>query len=382
MTLLTDEAQSLTGVIHDLGQTLSEGHIDDDATATFRHDKWRILGQLGLFGLACPTEHGGGGQDLPTTVAALRALGEANRDSGLSFSATTQMASTATPLARFGSSHLQERYLPAVADGTLIGAHAITEPTGGSDALKMRTTAVREGATYRLNGSKAFVSNGPIADVIVVYARTGQSALGGISTFLVPTDTPGVHRGQPVSKMGLRTSPLCEVYFDDVTIGQDHLLGREGLGFRILDYVMKREILYSFAVSLGEMKHRLERTIAYANQRQQFGAPLAANQAISHRIVDMSLAHDTGALWIEHTAARAQAGKDIAKDLAATKLHISQSAVDSAHGALHIFGGYGYMSEYGLEKDLRSAIPGTIYSGSSEIQRDRIAALLGLRTTS
>ncbi len=380
MTVLSDEALALNQVISALGPVLSDGHIDDDTSASFRRDKWRRVAEVGLLGLTSPTEHGGGGQDIPTTVAALRALGEHNRDSGLSFSITTHMASTATPLIRFGSAALKDRYLRDVAAGDLIGAHAITEPSSGSDALAMLTTATKRGESYHLNGSKAFVSNGPIANLIVVYAKTGGGFGGGVSAFLITSDTPGLHRGEPISKMGLRTSPLCEVFLDDVEVPADNLLGTEGAGFLVMDYVMKREILFSLAVALGEMKHRLTRTIDYANQRTQFGNPISVNQAISHRIADMHIAHQTGALWLEKTAARAATGADIAEDLAATKIVISESAIESAHAALHIHGGYGFMTEYGLEKDLRATVAGTIYSGSSEVQRDRLASLLGLST--
>ena len=379
MTATTPERTAFADLIAQLGTELSDGHLDDDRDHRFRTDKWRRLGEVGLFGLPFPTEYGGAGLDVAETVSVLRSLGERCLDAGLVFSATTQLASTGTPLARFGSAELKERYLPGVCAGELIGAHAITESGGGSDALAMRTTARRDGDEYVLSGAKTYVSNGPIADLIVVYAKTGSGATA-LTPFLVPTETAGLVRGAPISKMGLRTSPMCELFLDDVRVPAGHALGYEGGGLLVLDYVMKREILYSFAATVGQMAGRLERVIGHANSREQFGAPIAANQAVSHRIADLKIGYETSRMWLEHTAAALTEHQDVSLDIAITKLVASEAAVASASAAVQLFGGAGYMSEYGVEKELRDNVAATIYSGSSEIQRDRLAALLGLRT--
>lgn len=246
--------------------------------------------------------------------------------------------------------------------------------------MNMSTTAVRaDDGTYRLNGNKAFVTNGPIADLLVVYARTGASGTAmGISTFLIEADTPGLHFGKPMTKMGLKTSPLCEVFLDDVAVPEVNRLGREGAGFLVLDHVMKREILYGFVINVGEMQYRLESAIEQAKSRRQFGAPIGSNQAVQNLVVDMVVGVETSRRWLFDTGEKVAAGAESTVDVAISKLVASQTAVSTAMNAVQIFGGYGYMAEYGFEKDLRNAVAGTIYSGTTEIQKSRIAAMYGL----
>lgn len=375
----TADQKELRHSVHDMADELSEGHVDDDKKSEFCHKKWGRLAQTGVQALPFAEEHGGLGQDLLTTMYVLEGLGYACRDSGMSFSVSTHLASTGTPLNRFGSTDLKRKFLPGVCSGELIGAHAITEPSAGSDAMNMRTTARRDGDEFVLNGSKAFVSNGPIADLFVVYARTGKPGTAtGITAFLVERGLAGLELGNPIEKMGLRSSPLCEMFLDDVRVPADHVLGRVGSGFLVLDYVMKREILYSFVINVGEMQYRLEKTIEYAKSRTQFGSSIGSFQSIQNRIVDMAIGVENSRRWLYDTGEKLARGADITIDIAISKLVASESALASALHAVQIFGGYGYMAEYGFEKDIRSAVAGTIYSGTTEIQKARIAAMLGL----
>jgi L-prolyl-PCP dehydrogenase len=375
----SEEQQELHDGVLAVGATLGADHVERDGPGTFDADGWKKLAELGLFGLPFAEQYGGLARDLPTTMYALEALGAACRDGGLNFSVVTHLVSTGVAVNRFGSAYLKQRYLPDVCAGAVIGAHAITESEGGSDIMSMRTTAVPDGDDFILNGSKAFVSNGPIADVILVYARTGKAGSpAAISTFLVRRDSPGLSVGRPVSKMGLRTSPLSELFLDDVRVPRSHLVGSPGAGFLILDAVMKWEILCGFVVNLGEMQHRLDRCVEYARTRRQFGEHIGAYQSISNRIVDMGIDVETSRKWLYSTAEKMAANGNVAADIARTKLVVSESNVRSALAAVQIFGGYGYTTEYGLEKELRNAVSGTIYSGTSEIQRQRLAALMGL----
>ncbi|WP_367136337.1 acyl-CoA dehydrogenase family protein [Saccharothrix sp. HUAS TT1] len=379
MITWTEDQRSLRESVEGLADVLSDGHVEDDQRGAFPRAKWDRVAATGLLGLPVDAEHGGLGQDVLTTMHVLEGLGHASRDGGLSFSVSTHLASTATPLNRFGSDELKRRYLPRVAAGELIGAHAISEPSAGSDAMAMRTTAVRDGDHFVLNGSKAFVSNGPVADLVVVYARTGPAGTAaGTTAFLVPRDTPGLGFGGPIAKMGLKTSPLCELFLDDVRVPADHVLGRVGSGFLVLDYVMKREILYSFVINVGEMQRRLEQVVDYAKNRAQFGSTIGRFQSVQNLVVDMKVGTETARLWLYHTAQKLQSNKDTTIDVAISKLVASEAAVASAMNAVQVFGGYGYMAEYGLEKDLRNAVAGTIYSGTTQIQQGRIAAMLGL----
>jgi alkylation response protein AidB-like acyl-CoA dehydrogenase len=243
----------------------------------------------------------------------------------------------------------------------------------------MRTVARRVGDEYVLTGSKMFVSNGPVADLFVVYARTNeQGGPLGTTAFLVERETPGFSFGNPIPKMGLRTSPLCELFFDEVRVPASNIIGRAGGGFLVLDHVMKWEILCSFAISLGEMRHRLEQCVDYARTRVQFGKTIGNYQAISHRIAEMKIGVETTGKWLYDTAQRLVAGENVTVDLAIAKIVASEENLASALAAVQIHGGNGYMAEYGVEKDLRNAVAGTIYSGTSEIQRNRLAAMLGL----
>ncbi|SDI44264.1 Acyl-CoA dehydrogenase [Actinokineospora alba] len=358
---------------------LSADHVERDEAGEFSWDCWKLVRQSGILGLPFDEQWGGLGQDLITTMGVLEALGEGNRDGGLSFCVTTSMASTGVPLEAFGTVEQRSRYLPGICSGELIGAHAITESEGGSDALNMLTTARRDGDVFVLNGSKTFVSNGPIADVIVVYAKTRHNAGPlGITALLVDRDTPGLSVGRPMKKMGLRTSPISELFFDDCRIPATQVLGRVGGGFLVLDHVMKREILFSFIVNVGEMRHRLNRCLAYAKSRKQFGQAIGSNQAIANKLVDMRIRVATARKWLYDTAERLVAGHNVTTDLAIAKLLTSEGNLASSLTAVQIFGGHGYMAETGLEKDVRNAVAGTIYSGTTEIQYNRVAAMMGL----
>lgn len=375
----SDHQRELRKAVSKLGRSLSDGHAERDHFGTFSHDGWKRLAAIGLFRLPFGEPWGGLGENLLTTMYVLEELGASCRDAGLAFSASTHIVSAGVPLQRFGSVVLKERHLPGICDGTSIAAHAITEPSGGSDIMRMQTTAVPDGDDFVLNGSKAFVTNGPIADLVVIYARTGRAGdPSGITAFLAERSLDGLTAGAPIEKMGLRSSPLCELFLDDVRVPRDHVIGSVGAGFLILDYVMKWEILCSFIINVGEMQHRLEQCISYARDRTQFGANIGSYQSVSNKIVDMKIDLETSRNWLYGTARKLASNENVSVDIAISKLVASESNVRSALSAIQIFGGYGYMTEYGLEKELRTAVAGTIYSGTSEIQRERIAALLGL----
>ncbi|MEV0482880.1 acyl-CoA dehydrogenase family protein [Streptomyces sp. NPDC050508] len=360
-------------------EKLDAGHVERDAAAAFSHDGWRILARAGVLGLPFEEKWGGLGQSLLTTMYVLEGLGEGCRDAGLNFSVCTHLVSTGVPLQHFGSPALKERYLPRLCSGELIGAHAVSEPDSGSDALAMRTRAVRDGDDYVLNGSKAFVSNGPVAGLFTVYARTSdRPGPLSVTAFLVERDTPGLRVGGPVAKLGLRTSPLGELSFEDCRVPASRVLGRPGGGFLVLDHVMRREILCSFVVNAGEMRHRVARCVEYARTRTQFGRPIGSYQAVAHRIVDMEIGVETARHWLYGTARRMAAGENVTRDIAMAKLVTSEANVASALAAVQVFGGNGYMAEFGIEAELRNSVGSTIYSGTSEIQRNRLASLLGL----
>ncbi|PPK68414.1 acyl-CoA dehydrogenase family protein [Actinokineospora auranticolor] len=382
MTSGTTEAPTVEDLVEGVTRwcaAFSAGHLERDARARFPHEQWAQVCRSDLLRLPFDPDRGGLGRDLVTTMRVLEALGRGCRDGGLSFSVCTSMVSVGVPVQRFGTDAQRARYLTGICSGELIGAHAITEPDGGSDALAMRTTGRRDGDDFILNGGKAFVTNGPVADVIVVYARTHPDGGPlGTTAFLVDRDTPGLVVGPPIAKMGLRTSPFSELSLEDCRVPADRVLGRVGSGFLVLDHVLKWEVLCSFAISLGEMRHRLARCVEYAGRRAQFGRPIGEYQAVSHQIVELKVGAETTAKWLYDTAAKVLRGEPVTTDLAITKLVAGEANLASAMTAVRLFGGNGYTTEFGLEKDLRDAVAGTIYSGTSEIQRNRVAAMLGV----
>ncbi|MEU3319445.1 acyl-CoA dehydrogenase family protein [Streptomyces sp. NPDC007027] len=366
------------GITAPYGDELNDDVARWDRAGEFPHEKWKPLQRSGLFTLPFAPEHGGAGRTLTETMAALEGLGHTSRDAGLNFSASTQIVSVGIPLQAFGSEELRSRYLPRVTSGEAITAHAITEPSHGSDVMNIRTTAVREGDTYVIDGGKMFITNAPVADLFLLYVRTGKPGAFGLSTFLAERSTPGLKIGEPLETMGLRTSPISEVTLDNVRLPAANRLGSEGAGFLIMDYVMKREVLFSFAVNLGEMTHRLKRVVEHATTRQQFGSSIGKNQAVSHKIADMRIAVETARKWLYDTGRKVEQGTDASLDVAATKIVVSEANQLTAQHAIQIFGARGYLTDTGIERELRNATSGSIYSGTNEIQRNCIAALMGL----
>ncbi|UBU18002.1 acyl-CoA dehydrogenase family protein [Nonomuraea gerenzanensis] len=370
-------------------EVLSEGHLDADNDPGSDTDsdggspirKWEQVRASGLLRLPFHTEWGGRGLDLLSTMYVLEGLGEGCRDGGLCFSICTQLVSAGIPLQRFGGPELKARYLPGICDGSTITAHAITDPRGGSDVLGMGMTAKPDGDDHWiLDGDKVFVTNGPVADLIVVYALTDAS-LGpfGLTAFLVERGTEGLLAGPDLPKLGLRSSPLGELSLRNCRIPAANVLGRPGLGFAVLDHVMRWEILCSFIVQAGAMRHRLDRCVAHATQRRQFGRPIGSFQMIADQIVEMKIGVENSRRWLYDAAEGVVRGRDVTTDVAIAKVVTSEANVRSALAAVQIFGGRGYLAETGLEKDLRDAVGGTIYSGTTQMQRIRIARMLGLK---
>jgi alkylation response protein AidB-like acyl-CoA dehydrogenase len=245
--------------------------------------------------------------------------------------------------------------------------------------MSLSTAATRTDDGLVLNGSKTFATNAPESDVFVVFATTNrQLGFAGLSAFLVDRDTPGLDVGRPFSKMGLRTSHLGEVFFADCVIPEDALLGSVGAGLAIFNSSMRWERSLILAPAVGTMRRQLERSVAYARERVQFGQPIGSFQAVSHRLADMKLRLETAHLMLYRMAGLLDAGTATDLDAAMTKLHLSESLVKSSLDAVQIHGGSGYVSETGLERDVRDALGSRIYSGTSDMQRNVIARHLGL----
>jgi L-prolyl-PCP dehydrogenase len=350
-----------------------------DEAPYFSEQEWRLCGELGLLGSCVPERYGGGGHDALTVARIVEGFAKGCCDTGLVFSACAHLFAVAMPIAEHGGHELTERVLPRLASGEWVGANAITEAEAGSDVFSLQTRAVRDGSRYLLTGTKTFVTNGPVADCFLVYAST-EPAHGylGITAFVVGGDAPGLTRGEHFGKVGLTGAPVCEVRFQDCPVDESSRLGDEGAGAAIFHSSMSWERACLFALYLGVMDRQLEEVVAFAKARRQFGKALGRHQAIAHRAADMKLRLDAGRLLLHRACLMKSQGEECGLEISLAKLAISEAAVQSGLDAIQIFGALGIKTETNVATALRDAIPGTIFSGTSEIQRDLVARGLGL----
>jgi alkylation response protein AidB-like acyl-CoA dehydrogenase len=367
------------GAIEFARTVLGGSRLDADRDETFDRAGWNACGQFGVFGLPIPEAYGGLGLGLSALVAVMEGLGYGTRDHGLLFSINAHLWTNSLPILAYGTDEQRQRFLPGLTSGALIGANGASEPDAGSDVFAMRTRAVRDGDHYVLTGTKTFVTNGPIADVAVVYA-TIDPKLGatGITAFIVERGTDGMTVSRPFQKMGLRTSPMAELIFDGCRVPVANRLGREGRGAQVFESSMEWERGCILAISLGSMQRQLEACIAHARSRKQFGKSIGKFQSISNKIVEMKVRLDTCRPLVYRIGRLKDANRPAMQEAAIAKLYVSDCYVKSSLDAIQIFGGYGYMTEQEIERDLRDAVGGTIYSGTNDIQRNIIAASLGL----
>lgn len=359
---------------------LRQDLVERDRQSTFSRELWRQCAEFGVQGSAIPEEYGGLGQDLLTTLLVMEGLGHGGRDNGLLFALAAQMWSVQHPILVAGSEEQKRRYLPALCRGELIGAHGMTEPDSGSDAYSLRTTAVRRGEGYVLDGTKTLVTNAPEADLALIFASTApERGRWGISAFLVERGLAGFSLGRGMAKMGLRTSPIGELVLEKCFVPESARLGKEGAGAGLFEGSMERERAGILGSHLGAMERQLEECVAYARERQQFGQPIGRFQAVSHRIAEMKVRLETSRLMLYKVAWLADQGKSATTEAAIAKLYLGESFVASSLDAIKIHGGYGYLTEMEVERDLRDAIGGTLYSGTSDIQRNLIAHMVGLK---
>jgi alkylation response protein AidB-like acyl-CoA dehydrogenase len=375
-----EEQKQLREAVAELARKhLNEGLRERDKRGEFNREGWRRLAEFGVHGMPMPAEYGGMGLDALTTVGVLEALGHGCRDNGLVFSVNAHMWTLEIPLLHFGSEEQKRRFLPKLISGEWIGGNAMSEPDSGSDAYALSTTALRRGDRYVLNGSKVFVTNGTVADVALVFATVDPSkGPQGVSAFLVEKERQGFTVSRKMEKMGMRTSPMAELFFDDCEVPEENRLGKEGAGSNLFTDSMTWERSCILASAVGSMQRLLEASIAYARERKQFGKPIGSFQLVATKIVDMKLRLETARALLYQAAWHRSRGRSIFLEAALAKLHISESWVRCAEDALQVHGGYGYMEEFEIERELRDAIGSRLYSGTSEIQRTIIASLLGL----
>ncbi len=350
-----------------------------DREGIFPADLWRKCGEFGVQGWFMPQEYGGTGYDLLTTTLALEALGYGCRDNGLTFALNAQMWSTQPALLEHGSAAQKAKYLTPLIRGEQTGAYAMTEPDSGSDAYSAKTTATRTEGGYLLNGHKMLITFGPIADFAIIFASSDPAkGKWGLSVFIVDQGTPGFQQLPVQEKMGLRTVPIGQFIFENCFVPEENRIGAEGAGGSIFNSSQEYERACILASQIGAMEYQLEVAIQYARKRQQFGQPIGKFQAVSHRITQMKLRLELARL-ITYKAAWAKAsGNSTMMDSALANLYLGDAFVESSMDAIKIHGGRGYLTEYEIERDLRDAVAGPVYGGTSDIQRNIIARFLGL----
>ncbi len=350
-----------------------------DAGEGFDHKLWARCAQFGILGAFVPEQYGGRGLDLVSAMVMMEALGYGCRNNGLTLALNGHMWAVQEPILRFGTEAQKQRFLPGMVSGALLGADAVTEAGAGSDVNSMQTTAHERDGGYVLNGHKSYIGLAPVCDLALVFA-TSDPALGqwGINAFIVPADSPGFHRGEPRPKMGLDGSPLGDIVLEDVFVPSELRLGPRGAGASIFNHSLDWERSFIFASHVGSMDRQLEENIEYARSRRQFGEPIGHFQSVANRIADMKLRLETARLLLYKAAWMMDRGEPVQMASALAKLHIAESFVSSSMDSVRNHGARGYLREFGLEQDLRDAVGGVIYGGTSDIQRRAIARLLGL----
>ncbi len=351
-----------------------------DEAREFWREGWNRCARFGFQGLPIPAEYGGQGQDLPTTISAMEGFGYACPDNGLILAINAALWTVTLPILHFGTPAQKDRWLRGLCDGTWIGANGVSEHQAGSDIFSMTSLAIKGGdGSWLLNGRKTWITAGPAADVFVCYASTDPSkGVMGISAFIVPKETLGFRVVREIPKMGIRTVPMGEIAFEDCRLPADALLGRPGRGAEIFRRSMEWERGAILSAALGSMRRQLESCVAHARSRQQFGQPVGKFQAVSHRLVEMKLRLETARLIVHKLGWHFARNDDVTLASALAKLHVSECYVQNSLDAIQIFGASGFVTETGIERELRDSVGSLIYSGTNDIQKNIIARELGL----
>lgn len=380
---LTPEQEALYASVKEFAaEHVAPGVLERDRTESWDPDVWKQVAAQGLAGLPVPEQYGGSGADVMTTGVALEALNYGGRDAGLNLSLGAHLTIGAMPVVLHGSEDQKQRWLPRMASGETIGAFAITEPDAGSDTAAMKATGRREGDTWVLNGTKTFITNGELADVVTVVVRTDADAPSGraFSAFLVETDSPGFRVSKKLRKMGNRSSPTNELSFADVAVHESQMLGEQGtalwkVGFECFDW----ERTCMIASAVGSMHRELDECVRYAREREAFGKPIGALGAIQHKLAQMRIRLENARSLQRRAAWLKDQGREHQLEASMAKAYVGEAAVASALDAVQLHGGWGYIDEFHVERGLRDAKLAAIGGGTTEIQEMVIArTLLGM----
>jgi alkylation response protein AidB-like acyl-CoA dehydrogenase len=367
-------------VLHFARQEIGKKAFEHDQEETFDADGWRACAEFGVLGWPVPAEYGGAGYDPLTTIIACEALGYGCRDNGLVFAVENHLWACVVYILRHGSTEQKQRFLPQLANGSAIGALALTEPESGSDVLSLRTKAERSNGNYILSGTKCFISNGPNADLYVVFARTHGAAMGQshLSAFLVPRPTPGLSVRRTMSKAGLRGTLMAEIELDGCIVPAHNRLGAEGAGYQVFTSTVEWERGFMAASQIGRAQRILDGCARWARERVQFGRPIVSYQAVSHRLADMKMRIELAKLMLYKIGWLKGHGQMAALESSIIKVFASESLLQTALDAVRLHGARGYVTDMPVERELRDAFGCSIFGGTSDIHRNVIANLSGI----
>ncbi len=351
---------------------------EHDLEGRFDRASWRRLGEMGILGLNLPPEYGGGGASVLSCAIVGEALGEAGVDGGLCLSYGAHSFLCADAILSHGSEAQRSRWLPRLATGEWIGCMGLTEPGAGSDAAALATRATRTRGGYVLDGRKTFITNGGIADVAVVYARTGPGAgHAGISAFVVEKGTPGLSAGRDLAKLGMRSSVTSELVFEGCLVPEENRLGEEGNGYLMALRTVEWDRSTLLAPFLGQVQFLLDRCCAHARERVQFGRPIASFQAVKHKIADLKILLEAARTLVYRVAWCKDQGRPLnALEAACAKLFVGEASLGPTNDAVVLHGGYGYCHEYDVERVFRDTRLAAIGGGTSDIQKLILSRLM------
>lgn len=372
---LSDEHEMLRKMVRDFAKKEVEPTAAErDEEERFDRGLFTKMAELGLTGIPWAEEYGGIGSDYLSYVIAVEELSRVCASTGVTLSAHTSLAGW--PLHKFGSEEQKQKFLKPMALGEKMGAYGLTEPSSGSDAGGMKTTAKKDGDHYILNGSKIFITNGGEAEIYIVFATTDPEAKHGTSAFIVEKGTPGFTFGKKEKKLGIRSSPTLELIFDNCRVPAENLLGKEGEGFKIAMMTLDGGRNGIAAQAVGIAQGALDAAVAYAKERVQFGKPIGHQQGIGFKLADMATKVEAARLLTYQAAWLESEGLPYGKASAISKLYAGDIAMEVTTEAVQVFGGYGYTKDYPVERYMRDAKITQIYEGTNEIQRMVISRYL------
>ena len=371
---LTDEQQMMRETARRFAdERVKPGAAERDRTHEFPVELLKECAELGFMGVAIPEEYGGAGMDYISYAIMIEEISRACASTGVILSVNNSLV--CDPLLKYGSDYIKEKYLTPLAEGKYLGCFGLTEPNAGSDAANLKTTAVKDGDYYVINGSKIFITNATHADICLLFAVTDkEKGKHGISAFVVETKWDGFNIGTVEDKLGINASGTAELYFEDLRVPKENLLGEEGQGYKIALATLDGARIGIAAQGVGLAQAVLDECVRYAKERVQFGRPIASFQAIQWYLADMATNIEAARLLTYKGAACKQNGGRCNKITSMAKVFAAETAMEAARKGVQIFGGYGYMKEYPMERFFRDAKILEIYEGTSEIQRIVIAA--------